>query len=74
VLGFRNGALEVQVAAPPVDGEANRELLETLSRALGVKRSAVSLVKGQTGRNKWIQLCGLTEGELLAKVSGEDSR
>jgi uncharacterized protein (TIGR00251 family) len=60
VLGFKEGALQVAVAAPPVDGKANSELLGTLSRALAVPKSCLELVQGRTGRNKRIVVRGVT--------------
>ncbi len=68
VIGARDGTLDVAVAAPPVDGEANSELLRTLSRQLGVGRKAVSIVSGLTGRNKLISVQGLACADLLARL------
>ena len=59
VLGVREGALEVRVAAAPVEGRANRELLEALSRFFAVPRSSVALVGGERGRNKQVAVEGL---------------
>lgn len=60
VLGFKQGALQVALAAPPVDGAANAELLETLQRVLAVKKSQLSLVSGKTSRNKRVLVRGVT--------------
>ncbi len=68
VIGVREGALDVAVAAPPVDGEANKELVSTLSRRLGVGRKAVDIVSGTTGRNKLVSVQGLRRAELLARL------
>ena len=71
VVGVREGALDVAVAAPPVDGEANSELVRTLSRRLGVARQAVSIVSGTTGRSKLVSVEGVTRAELLARLGVE---
>lgn len=68
VIGVREGALDVAVAAPPVDGAANKELLSTLSRKLGVGRRAVGIVSGTTGRNKLVSVQGLCRADLLARL------
>ena len=47
VVGEHNGALRVRIAAPPVDGAANEELIRTLARAFGVKRGAIEITSGQ---------------------------
>lgn len=45
-------AIEVQIGAPPVDGEANTELVKYLSKALELRKSDVSLDKGSRSREK----------------------
>ena len=60
VLGVKQGALEVAIAAPPVDGAANLALLKELARRLGVARSQLTLVNGKTGKNKRIAVQGMT--------------
>jgi uncharacterized protein (TIGR00251 family) len=69
LLGVREGALEVALAAPPVDGAANAELLRTLARALGVSVSAVELVRGSSGRTKLVEIRGLTAERLAALLT-----
>lgn len=69
VLGLREGALEVAVAAPPVDGEANSELIRTLARAFGCGKSALEIVSGDESRSKLVSVTGLTAEELLGKLS-----
>lgn len=68
VLGVRNGALEVAVAAPPVDGAANQELVKTIARFLTLKKSAIRLAGGATSRNKVLFLEGLALGEVANRV------
>lgn len=74
IVGERDGGLEVAVAAPPVDGEANAELVRTIARALGVRRSAVAVVTGATGRTKLLAIEGLDEATLRARLGGVCSR
>jgi uncharacterized protein (TIGR00251 family) len=69
VLGPKLGKLEVAVAAPPVDGEANEELVRVLSEHLGVGRRAVSIVSGEASRNKLVSVAGLRRDAVLAKTS-----
>jgi uncharacterized protein (TIGR00251 family) len=51
-------ALGLRVAAPPVDGAANDEVVRFVAKALGVGRSAVTLVTGQTSRVKRLRIVG----------------
>ncbi len=69
VLGFTDGVLQVRVAAPPVQGKANRELIVSLSRALGVSKSSLSIVKGHTSRNKIIAVEGLSREDIIRRLS-----
>ena len=52
VLGARDGALRVAVSAAPEKGKANRAIVEVLSRALGVSKTSIELVSGETSRLK----------------------
>ena len=55
VLGLKSGVLEVAVAAPPVDGAANDELLRTLAGHFEVPRSTLEIVSGQASRIKVVR-------------------
>ncbi len=68
VLGVRDGALEVAVAAPPVDGAANQELVNTVARFLTLRKSAIRLAGGAASRNKVLFLEGLALGEVASRV------
>ncbi len=69
VLGERNGALKVAVTAPPEDGRANEALIEALREALGLKRSQVELIDGQTSRDKRFLIRGVAKAELEMRVA-----
>ncbi len=58
VVGVHNGSLKVRVAAPPVDGSANDELIRVIAKTFKVSRSAVSIVSGQSSRLKHIRIDG----------------
>ena len=68
VLGVRERALVVSLAAAPVEGEANRELVETLSAALGLPRRDVTIVRGDSSRVKLVLARGLTAAEVRARL------
>lgn len=69
VVGRRGGALRVRVASPPEGGRANKELVALVARFLGVKRGAVSVVRGATSRRKLLEVEGLAEDELAAALA-----
>jgi uncharacterized protein (TIGR00251 family) len=57
--GERNGARLVRLAAPPVDGAANDELIDFLARTYHVPRRAVRIVRGERSRIKLVEIDGL---------------
>lgn len=69
LAGEYDGALKVRLAAPPVEGEANRELERFMSRLLGVPRSAVRVVAGQAGRSKVVEIDGVSVDDV-ARILG----
>ncbi len=69
VVGFSDGVWQVRVAAPPIKGKANKELTSFLSKVLGVGRSSLSITKGHTTRSKLIAVDGLTQEELMKRLS-----
>lgn len=70
VLGVREGLLDVAVAAPPVDGEANAAIIQLLAKVLGVARRDLSLVLGQASRTKVVEIAGLAPDEVRARLEG----
>ena len=56
--------LHVRVTARAVEGAANRALLQAMADALGVRRSAVSLVAGKRSREKVVEVTGLDPNSL----------
>ncbi|MEK6712091.1 MAG: DUF167 domain-containing protein [Nitrospinota bacterium] len=80
VEGARGGALRVRLTAPPVEGAANRQCIELLSKVLGVPKSAVSILSGAAGKRKRLLVRGVepsaAEAALarLARKGAERSR
>ena len=70
---FINGVLQVRVAAPPVKGKANKELITFLSQVLGVGKAALAIIKGHTSRSKVIAIDGLSQEEVIRRLSPKQS-
>jgi len=68
VVDFSGGVWRVRVAAPPVKGKANRELIALLSRQLARDKRAIAIISGHTSRNKIIAVAGLTQGEVIERL------
>ena len=75
VVGRHADGWKVHVAGPPEDGRANDAVRKLLADALGVPRSAVTIVSGHGARDKIVELAGLRDAELdrrLASLSRKD--
>ena len=64
-----DGSLKVRLQSPPVDGAANAELIEVLSKAFHVPRRAVTITGGAHSRTKRVQIEGIDA--LPASIAGE---
>lgn len=60
VVGLHDDRLKLQVAAPPVEGEANDAVLRLLAEVLEVPRRQLELVQGETARRKTVLVRGIT--------------
>jgi uncharacterized protein (TIGR00251 family) len=69
--GEHDGALKVRVAAPPVGGAANEELVRFLARELGIPRRSVEIVSGHASKSKRVRVAGASVERVinLAKES-----
>ena len=64
VAGMHGGAVKIRVAAPPVDGAANAELVRFVAARLGVPVSTVTIAAGASGRRKMIAVRGVGSDEI----------
>lgn len=70
VVGWRGGELSVRVTVAPEGGKANSAVCAVLARELGLAKSAVRVVRGETARHKLLEIDGVGEPEVRA-VFGE---
>ena len=68
LVGEHDGALRVRIAAPPVDGAANDELVRLLARAFGVPRGAITITGGHAAKLKTVCVAGGRPAVLKSKV------
>lgn len=69
IVGEHDGALKIKIAAPPVNGAANAELIKVLAKQFGVPKSAVEITGGQTTKIKQIKIFGANSEKLLGAFS-----
>ena len=64
--GLRDGAIMVRLAAAPVDGAANKELIALIARTLKVSKRDVEIVAGERARTKRVRVAGMSAAQVLA--------
>jgi len=67
IVGELDGALKIRIAAPPVEGAANRELVRLLSKTFKLPKSSVEIVSGANAKRKIVRL-GDTSAALLDRL------
>lgn len=60
ITGELEGALKIRLAAPPVDGAANEELIRWLAKFFEVTRRDVEILSGETSKQKIIRVSGVS--------------
>ena len=66
--GLLGDAVKVRIRCAPVDGKANKELVETLADAFGLPKSAVVFKSGETSKTKRILLRGIEAAKVRTKI------
>jgi uncharacterized protein (TIGR00251 family) len=64
IAGEYDGALRIRIAAPPVEGAANRELIRLLARMFKLPQNAVAIVSGAGSRSKVVRIQGADSAKL----------
>ena len=67
--GARGDALLVRLAAPPVDGAANDALVAILAEVFEVPRGRISIVSGETSRDKRVAIAGLSPDAIVRRLA-----
>jgi uncharacterized protein (TIGR00251 family) len=73
-VGRYGAAWKVRVTAPPERGRANDAVLKLLSDTLALPVASISLVSGHGGRDKIVELAGITEAELESRLVSADRK
>ena len=68
IVGELGDALKLALIAPPIEGRANEACMDFLAETLDIPRSAVSIIAGQTSRNKVIRVTGITAAQLRERL------
>ena len=66
--GLRDGVLIVRLAAAPVDGAANDELIALIAKTLRIPKRDITIVSGERSRSKRIRIAGIDREQALSKL------
>ncbi len=69
IKGVREGVLEVSLDSPPVEGKANKALIEFLARLLRTSKSRISIIAGERSRKKVVLVEGISASEFIKILS-----
>ena len=72
IRGVQDGMLKVCVTQSPEKGKANKAIIGLLCKSLGLKKSQIELISGETSRQKRFLVRGITRDELThqARIAG----
>ena len=68
IIGIYNDALKIAIAAPPVEGKANKKCIAYLAKYFDVAKSKIEIISGQTSKNKLIKIYDISQKEFLDKL------
>lgn len=68
IVGLLGERLKIAVSGPPVDGKANRELCTFLAKRVGVPKSSVEIILGESSRDKSVLIVGASECDVAAAL------
>ena len=69
-IAAEGGKVRAWVTAPPDKGKANKAVVELVAKALGVPKSAVAIVRGETAREKMLRIAGFAKDQGRANRGG----
>ena len=67
---LEDGTVKVRLTAPPVDGKANKALIEYFSVIFEIPRSRIEILSGFKSRNKLVSIQGMDSVEIYNKLNG----
>ncbi len=73
MVGVVNNRVKIKIKAAPVDGKANKEIIQWLAKKCGVPQSSVEIIRGHTSREKTVRMTG-ESGPLIAALSASIGR
>ena len=73
VTGEHDGAVKISVTQAPEKGKANKAIVEVICKSLGLKRSQVELLSGETSSHKKFLLRGAQPADIIRRLANADA-
>ncbi len=67
IVGPYGNARKVKLTSPPVEGKANKELIEVLAKGFGIAKKDIEIISGQSSKNKIVRLNGVSSMDAWKK-------
>lgn len=74
IVGWSGGRLRVRIAAAAERGKANAALVALIAEALDMPRAAVRLAAGATSARKTLEISGLEQSQITARLGEQDGK
>jgi len=68
IIGAYNNTLKISIAAPPVEGKANKKCIAYLAKYFAIAKSKIEIISGQTSKNKLIKIYDISQKDFLDKI------
>ena len=69
IIGKEGDLYKVKVTSPPLDGKANKALVQLLAKTLGISKGKIEIISGESSRLKTVRIHGLSE-EVITLLLG----
>jgi len=69
VVGLHDGRLKLAITAPPVEGQANSQVIAFLAKLFRVPKGAITLESGSLGRSKRLTIAGISQDRAAATLA-----
>ncbi|MBW2031862.1 MAG: YggU family protein [Deltaproteobacteria bacterium] len=73
ILGMEEGVLKVKVTSPPVEGRANKDLIELLSKELRIPKKHIEILSGKGSRFKRVRFRALSREDIRSRLNRQSS-
>ncbi len=74
IVGTVGEYLKIRLAAPPVDGEANKALIKYMAKRLGISKSDIRIISGTSSKRKLLDIEGVEQSVVEALLEGKDKK